>query len=122
MKLKAPSPKLQATEKSQAPNLKPQRRGLWCLRFGASLKPGAWPLEPAPGRCGSSGFNDSKAKENIPGCSRPWRPPLSVLDVFAKEYKDCCERWEAIPGPLGRDDSKFHDFSTRLNFYQVENF
>jgi peptidoglycan-associated lipoprotein len=46
--------------------------------------------------------------------------PLSVLDVFAKQYKDYQRATGSTPGPLGRDDSFFHDLSTQLNFYQFK--
>jgi hypothetical protein len=44
MKFKAPSTKLQAPEKHQAPNSK-RDGGPWSLEFGISLELGAWNLE-----------------------------------------------------------------------------
>jgi hypothetical protein len=42
--MKAPSSKLQAPEKNQAPNSSETSRQSWNLKFGASLELGAWSL------------------------------------------------------------------------------
>src|SRR5438876_1568664 len=82
MEFKAPSSKLQAPEKHQAPNIKPAAPAFGASLFGASMELGFWSLELAAEPSSSARHGMTRVVEPSPqSASRAYQSTFRVTHI-----------------------------------------